>query len=486
MRYGQPQRRVLRGLLRLRTSTARLSYAGGLRRMPMRSRRRAIRIVLGSHTPPRLLSTTAPRHRSTRWCWSRGAHVNSSRARTRKRRRARRAPTTAPPTATPAPATTPGGREQSPPPYGGPSTAGGRRPASSTTRSGGGAAAAAGRPSCRPGPARAVRLLGGGAGTVHCGAVRRCAPARGLLAVAAAPRGGAKGSLQRGRTARAAGAVRRARGVRRERAPVEPRRRSCDVCCRFCATVRPVARRLSLNAGQVPGPDDRVERPHLADAPVAHLRRSSVLRCPTAPASTHSVATQRRTQRRHTASVIHGASKMPGSASPRIGVQRDLKMSSSAGGQDDDENDALIERSGGDASPGGEKPGGPSALYEGAVTVAYCVVYLLVGPALILTNKQIMRDVGFHFPMLVSGIGRGVVGDLLARGDPRARDTAAGERAPRVVALLPAQHDGGRRHRGVALLRQRRLPLPHRLVRPDPEGVHARLRRRDGVNLCDL
>ena len=40
------------------------------------------------------------------------------------------------------------------------------------------------------------------------------------------------------------------------------------------------------------------------------------------------------------------------------------------------------------------------------MTVAYCVVYLLVGPALILTNKQIMRDVGFHFPMMVSGIGQ--------------------------------------------------------------------------------
>ena len=33
------------------------------------------------------------------------------------------------------------------------------------------------------GLARAVRLLGGGAGAVHCGAVCRCAPARGLLEV---------------------------------------------------------------------------------------------------------------------------------------------------------------------------------------------------------------------------------------------------------------------------------------------------------------
>ena len=138
----------------------------------------------------------------------------------------------------------------------------------------------------------------------------------------------------------------------------------------------------------------RVELPQLAGAPVAHLRQkfSTALSDGTRvdTASPHNGAHSAGTQLLS----AHGAGAMPGSASPRIGVQRDLKMSSSAGGEDDDENDALIERSGGDASPGGEKPGGPSALYEGAVTVAYCVVYLLVGPALILTNKQIMRDVG--------------------------------------------------------------------------------------------
>ena len=151
----------------------------------------------------------------------------------------------------------------------------------------------------------------------------------------------------------------------------------------------------------------RVELPQLAGARPSHIcaevlatALSDGTRVDTASPhnGAHSAGTQLLS--------AHGAGAMPGSASPRIGVQRDLKMSSSAGGEDDDENDALIERSGGDASPGGEKPGGPSALYEGAVTVAYCVVYLLVGPALILTNKQIMRDVGFHFPMMVSGIGQ--------------------------------------------------------------------------------
>ena len=40
------------------------------------------------------------------------------------------------------------------------------------------------------------------------------------------------------------------------------------------------------------------------------------------------------------------------------------------------------------------------------ITLTYCVVYLLVGPALILVNKKIMRDVGFGYPMMVSGIGQ--------------------------------------------------------------------------------
>ena len=36
----------------------------------------------------------------------------------------------------------------------------------------------------------------------------------------------------------------------------------------------------------------------------------------------------------------------------------------------------------------------------------YCLVYLLVGPALIIVNKKILRDVGFGYPMMVSGLGQ--------------------------------------------------------------------------------
>ena len=46
------------------------------------------------------------------------------------------------------------------------------------------------------------------------------------------------------------------------------------------------------------------------------------------------------------------------------------------------------------------------SVIEPLLTLAYCMAYLLVGPALILTNKQILKDVGFAYPMVVSGIGQ--------------------------------------------------------------------------------
>ncbi|KAL1528360.1 hypothetical protein AB1Y20_009713 [Prymnesium parvum] len=46
------------------------------------------------------------------------------------------------------------------------------------------------------------------------------------------------------------------------------------------------------------------------------------------------------------------------------------------------------------------------SIVEPLLTVVYCVAYLLVGPALILTNKQILKDIGFGYPMMVSGIGQ--------------------------------------------------------------------------------
>jgi len=52
----------------------------------------------------------------------------------------------------------------------------------------------------------------------------------------------------------------------------------------------------------------------------------------------------------------------------------------------------------------------PVALHSSSLqlvqTLLYCLLYLLVGPALILVNKSILKDVGFHFPMMVSGIGQ--------------------------------------------------------------------------------
>lgn len=49
---------------------------------------------------------------------------------------------------------------------------------------------------------------------------------------------------------------------------------------------------------------------------------------------------------------------------------------------------------------------GRGSLFSTLLTVAYVALYMVVGPWLILTNKYIMRDLGFNHPMLVSGIGQ--------------------------------------------------------------------------------
>ena len=50
------------------------------------------------------------------------------------------------------------------------------------------------------------------------------------------------------------------------------------------------------------------------------------------------------------------------------------------------------------------------------LTATYVAVYLMVGPALILVNKHLLKDVGFGFPMMVSGIGQAssALGSFLA------------------------------------------------------------------------
>jgi len=50
------------------------------------------------------------------------------------------------------------------------------------------------------------------------------------------------------------------------------------------------------------------------------------------------------------------------------------------------------------------------------LTLVYCLLYLLVGPWLIIVNKTIMRDLGFNYPMMVSGLGQAssALGSLVA------------------------------------------------------------------------
>lgn len=46
-----------------------------------------------------------------------------------------------------------------------------------------------------------------------------------------------------------------------------------------------------------------------------------------------------------------------------------------------------------------------SPVSEAAMSVVACLVYLTVGPTLILVNRHILKEVGFNFPMALSGLG---------------------------------------------------------------------------------
>lgn len=63
---------------------------------------------------------------------------------------------------------------------------------------------------------------------------------------------------------------------------------------------------------------------------------------------------------------------------------------------DDDEQGPLLEM---------DKPKA-SRVQDYLISFFYCLIYLLVGPALIIVNKKIMKDVGFSYPMMVSGLGQ--------------------------------------------------------------------------------
>ena len=66
-------------------------------------------------------------------------------------------------------------------------------------------------------------------------------------------------------------------------------------------------------------------------------------------------------------------------------------------------------------SPAAATRGGGGGM-SNALTLVYCLLYLLVGPWLIIVNKTIMRDYGFNYPMIVSGLGQAssALGSLVA------------------------------------------------------------------------
>ena len=59
----------------------------------------------------------------------------------------------------------------------------------------------------------------------------------------------------------------------------------------------------------------------------------------------------------------------------------------------------------GDASPSADASSTTSKCMRAARAAAACTLYLLVGPALILVNKQILSGLNFAYPMALSGLG---------------------------------------------------------------------------------
>merc|ERR1711865_564227 len=68
------------------------------------------------------------------------------------------------------------------------------------------------------------------------------------------------------------------------------------------------------------------------------------------------------------------------------------------------------------------------AAKDGLITLCYCFLFLLIGPSLILLNKHILNDLGFKFPMMVSGLGQTSVCCRQLVSSARAQGCAAGAR----------------------------------------------------------
>ena len=69
-----------------------------------------------------------------------------------------------------------------------------------------------------------------------------------------------------------------------------------------------------------------------------------------------------------------------------------------------DEREGLLSERAGSQERDREPRGGSTI--AAALTALYVVAYLLVGPSLILVNKRLLKEAGFPYPMMVSGLGQ--------------------------------------------------------------------------------
>ena len=157
------------------------------------------------------------------------------------------------------------------------------------------------------------------------------------------------------------------------------------------------------------------------------------------------------------------------------------------------------------------------------ITLIYCLIYLLVGPALILVNKQLLKDAGFGYPMMVSGLGQAAsaigafvsirllgvqplqheqsmswtfyLQNMMVVGGATAASLCFGNAGCKPLASLIASRchtkcrsthttfsaTASADDRSFGDCSRGCRHVSHHLVCPNPQGVHARLRRRHAL-----
>ena len=126
----------------------------------------------------------------------------------------------------------------------------------------------------------------------------------------------------------------------------------------------------------------------------------------------------------------------------------------------------------GDASLSTDASSTTSKCMRAARAAAACTLYLLVGPALILVNKQILSGLNFAYPMALSGLGLLFFDDVPpVRARVRRGEAAAARGRHRLFYLWNLVPVGACMASTLAF--GNAVYLPARRLHPDAQSVHA-------------